>query len=182
MKTSVDLSRQDEGDEMFGSSGVARTLVRTSRNMANGMASVVPNGVARWIDSRFNADAAVLKRGAAFDEIRAAVNLVLAGALVALGTSLKLPLSTTYVTFMVAMGASLADRAWSRESAVFRITGVLSVIGGWFITAGVASCLFEAICAMKKATRPVRPTNCLIALFVAAIKQNVGYCFDNMWH
>ena len=138
VKTSVDLSRQDEGDEMFGSSGVARTLVRTSRNMANGMASVVPNGVARWIDSRFNADAAVLKRGAAFDEIRAAVNLVLAGALVALGTSLKLPLSTTYVTFMVAMGASLADRAWSRESAVFRITGVLSVIGGWFITAGVA--------------------------------------------
>ena len=146
VKTSVDLSRQDEGDEMFGSSGVARTLVRTSRNMANGMASVVPNGVARWIDSRFNADAAVLKRGAAFDEIRAAVNLVLAGALVALGTSLKLPLSTTYVTFMVAMGASLADRAWSRESAVFRITGVLSVIGGWFITAGVAFMLCFHVC------------------------------------
>ena len=146
VKTSVDLSRQDEGDEMFGSSGVARTLVRTFRNMANGMASVVPNGVARWIDSRFNADAAVLKRGAAFDEIRAAVNLVLAGALVALGTSLKLPLSTTYVTFMVAMGASLADRAWSRESAVFRITGVLSVIGGWFITAGVAFMLCFLVC------------------------------------
>ena len=146
VKTSVDLSRQDEGDEMFGSSGVARTLVRTSRNMANGMASVVPNGMARWIDSRFNADAAVLKRGAAFDEIRAAVNLVLAGALVALGTSLKLPLSTTYVTFMVAMGASLADRAWSRESAVFRITGVLSVIGGWFITAGVAFMLCFLVC------------------------------------
>ena len=131
VKTSVDLSRQDEGDEMFGSSGVARTLVRTSRNMANGMV---------------NADAAVLKRGAAFDEIRAAVNLVLAGALVALGTSLKLPLSTTYVTFMVAMGASLADRAWSRESAVFRITGVLSVIGGWFITAGVAFILCFLVC------------------------------------
>ena len=146
VKTSVDLSRQDEGDEMFGSSGVARTLVRTSRNMANGMASVVPNGVARWIDSRFNADAAVLKRGAAFDEIRATVNLVLAGALVALGTSFKLPLSTTYVTFMVAMGASLADRAWSRESAVFRITGVLSVIGGWFITAGVAFMLCFLVC------------------------------------
>ena len=92
VKTSVDLSRQDEGDEMFGSSGVARTLVRTSRSMANGMATVVPRGVERWINSRFNADAAVLKRGAAFDEIRAAVNLVLAGALVALGTSLKLPL------------------------------------------------------------------------------------------
>ena len=146
VKTSVDLSRQDEGDEMFGSSGVARTLVRTSRSMANGLTALVPSGMARWIDSRFNADAAVLKRGAAFDEIRAAVNLVLAGALVALGTSFKLPLSTTYVTFMVAMGASLADRAWSRESAVFRITGVLSVIGGWFITAGVAFMLCFLVC------------------------------------
>ena len=138
VKTSVDLSRQDEGDEMFGSSGVARTLVRTSRSIASELAMVMPTYVSGWIDSRFNADAAVLKQGAAFDEIRAAVNLVLAGALVALGTSLKLPLSTTYVTFMVAMGTSLADRAWGRESAVFRITGVLSVIGGWFITAGVA--------------------------------------------
>ena len=146
VKTSVDLSRQDEGDEMFGSSGVARTLVRTSRSMANGLTALVPSGVARWIDSRFNADTAVLKRGAAFDEIRATVNLVLAGALVALGTSFKLPLSTTYVTFMVAMGASLADRAWSRESAVFRITGVLSVIGGWFITAGVAFMLCFLVC------------------------------------
>ena len=90
------------------------------------------------MDARFNSDAAVLPEGAAFDHIRAAVNLVLAGLLVAFGTSIKLPLSTTYVTFMVAMGSSLADRAWSRESAVFRITGVLSVIGGWFITAGAA--------------------------------------------
>ena len=138
VKTSVDLSRQDGGDEMFGSSGVARTLVRTSRSIANSLSMMVSPSVSRWVDSRFNADAAVLKQGAAFDEIRAAVNLVLAGALVALGTSLKLPLSTTYVTFMVAMGTSLADRAWGRESAVFRITGVLSVIGGWFITAGVA--------------------------------------------
>lgn len=138
VKTSVDLSRQDEGDEMFGSSGVARTLVRTSTRMANGIVAIVPEKLGRWIDSRFNTDAAILRKGAAFDEIRAAVNLVLAGALVALGTSLKLPLSTTYVTFMVAMGTSLADRAWSRESAVFRITGVLSVIGGWFITAGAA--------------------------------------------
>ena len=138
VKTSVDLSRQDEGDEMFGSSGVARTLVRTSGRVANVITAIMPQSVGQWIDSRFNADGAILKKGAAFDEIRAAVNLVLAGALVALGTSLKLPLSTTYVTFMVAMGTSLADRAWSRDSAVFRITGVLSVIGGWFITAGVA--------------------------------------------
>ncbi|MBQ8736826.1 MAG: inorganic phosphate transporter [Bacteroidaceae bacterium] len=138
VKTSVDLSRQDEGDEMFGSSAVARTLVRTSTRIANTIAHIVPSPIARWIDSRFNIEEAKLPQGAAFDLVRASVNLVLAGLLVALGTSLKLPLSTTYVTFMVAMGASLADRAWSRESAVFRITGVLSVIGGWFITAGVA--------------------------------------------
>lgn len=138
LKTSVDLSRQDEGDEMFGSSAVARVLVRNTQKMASTIANWVPKPVGRWIDSRFNSDAAVLPQDAAFDQIRASVNLVLAGLLVALGTSLKLPLSTTYVTFMVAMGSSLADRAWSRESAVFRITGVLSVIGGWFITAGAA--------------------------------------------
>lgn len=146
VKTSVDLSRQDEGDEMFGSSGVARVLVRTSHSIASNLAMLMPVGAGRWINSRFNADAAVLKPGAAFDEIRASINLVLAGTLVALGTSLKLPLSTTYVTFMVAMGTSLADRAWSRESAVFRITGVLSVIGGWFITAGVAFIMCFLVC------------------------------------
>lgn len=138
VKTSVDLSRQDEGDEMFGSSAVARTLVRSSSKIAGGIVKIIPSRIGKWIDSRFNSDAMVLPEGAAFDQIRAAVNLVLAGLLVAFGTSMKLPLSTTYVTFMVAMGTSLADRAWSRESAVFRITGVLSVIGGWFITAGVA--------------------------------------------
>lgn len=138
VKTSVDLSRQDEGDEMFGSSKTARILVRTTQKMADGIARIIPKRVGRWVDARFNADSAVLPEGAAFDQIRASVNLVLAGLLVAFGTSMKLPLSTTYVTFMVAMGTSLADRAWSRESAVFRITGVLSVIGGWFITAGAA--------------------------------------------
>ncbi len=138
VKTSVDLSRQDNGDEMFGSSAVARVLVRTSQRVANGVIAIVPDKVGRWIDSRFNADAAILTDRAAFDLVRAAINLVLAGLLVAWGTSMKLPLSTTYVTFMVAMGTSLADRAWGRESAVFRITGVLSVIGGWFITAGAA--------------------------------------------
>lgn len=138
VKTSVDLSRQDEGDEMFGSSAVARVLVRNAHKTANIISELIPQSVSKWIDSRFNSDNAILADGAAFDQIRAAVNLVLAGLLVAFGTSMKLPLSTTYVTFMVAMGSSLADRAWSRESAVFRITGVLSVIGGWFITAGAA--------------------------------------------
>lgn len=138
VKTSVDLSRQDEGDEMFGSSAVARVLVRNSQKIANTVSEFIPKPVGQWIDKRFNPECAVLAEGAAFDHIRASVNLVLAGILVAFGTSMKLPLSTTYVTFMVAMGTSLADRAWSRESAVFRITGVLSVIGGWFITAGAA--------------------------------------------
>ena len=76
--------------------------------------------------------------GAAFDQVRAAVNLVLAGLLIVVGTTLQLPLSTTYVAFMVAMGSSLADRAWGRETAVYRITGVITVIGGWFITAVAA--------------------------------------------
>ena len=138
VKTSVDLSRQDEGDEMFGSSGVARALVRNTQKTATVIGGLIPDRAKKWIDSRFNSEAAVLPERAAFDQIRASVNLVLAGLLVAFGTSMKLPLSTTYVTFMVAMGTSLADRAWNRESAVFRITGVLSVIGGWFITAGAA--------------------------------------------
>lgn len=138
VKTSVDLSRQDEGDEMFGSSAVARVLVRSTQKTATMIANVIPSRFGKWVDARFNPDGAILAEGAAFDLIRASVNLVLAGLLVAMGTSMKLPLSTTYVTFMVAMGSSLADRAWSRESAVFRITGVLSVIGGWFITAGAA--------------------------------------------
>lgn len=147
IKTSVDLSRQDEGEENFGSTPIARTLVRFSLTMANGISKIVPEGTKRWMDSRFRKDEAILADGAAFDLVRASVNLVLAGLLIALGTSLKLPLSTTYVTFMVAMGTSLADRAWGRDSAVFRITGVLSVIGGWFITAGAAFtiCFFVAL-------------------------------------
>lgn len=138
IKTSVDLSRQDEGEENFGSTPIARTLVRFSMTLANGISKMAPESTKRWINHRFQKDEAIIADGAAFDLVRASVNLVLAGLLIALGTSLKLPLSTTYVTFMVAMGTSLADRAWGRDSAVFRITGVLSVIGGWFITAGAA--------------------------------------------
>lgn len=138
IKTSVDLSRQDEGEENFGSTPIARTLVRFSMAVAGGLSQMMPESGKRWIETRFRKDEAIIADGAAFDLVRASVNLVLAGLLIALGTSLKLPLSTTYVTFMVAMGTSLADRAWGRDSAVFRITGVLSVIGGWFITAGAA--------------------------------------------
>ena len=147
IKTSVDLSRQDEGEETFGSTPIARTVVRISMTLANGISRIMPSGSKEWFDSRFRKDEAIIADGAAFDLVRASVNLVLAGLLIALGTSLKLPLSTTYVTFMVAMGTSLADRAWGRDSAVYRITGVLSVIGGWFITAGAAFtiCFFVAL-------------------------------------
>ena len=138
IKTSVDLARQSDGNENFGTSPVARVLVRTCNNASNTILSVVPLRVKDWIDSRFNNNEIILEDTASFDLVRASVNVVLSGLLIALGTSLKLPLSTTYVAFMVAMGSSLADRAWGRESAVYRITGVLSVIGGWFITAGAA--------------------------------------------
>lgn len=138
VKTSLDLSRQSEGDENFGTSPVARVLVRTCSNISATLLSVVPQPVKNWIDSRFNQHDMILEDKASFDLVRASVNVVLSGLLIAVGTSMKLPLSTTYVAFMVAMGTSLADRAWGRESAVYRITGVLSVIGGWFITAGAA--------------------------------------------
>ncbi len=175
IKTSVDLSRQDEGEENFGSTPIARTLVRFSLTLANGISKITPEGTKRWIDNRFRKDEAIIADGAAFDLVRASVNLVLAGLLIALGTSLKLPLSTTYVTFMVAMGTSLADRAWGRDSAVFRITGVLSVIGGWFITAGAAFtlCFFVALIIYYGGTTAII---LLIALAVfSLIKSQVMY-------
>ena len=146
IKTSVDLARQDEGDEMFGSSRAARSIVRVTQESSSWISQYMPKSIARWIDSRFNKEEAELNEGAAFDVVRAAINLVLASLLITVGTNYKLPLSTTYVTFMVAMGSSLADRAWSRESAVFRVTGVISVIGGWFITAAVAFVSCAVVC------------------------------------
>lgn len=146
IKTSVDLSRQDEGDEMFGSSSAARVIVRNCQATDSWLKQFMPKGLMNWINSRFDKNDVELEESAAFDVVRAAVNLVLASMLITIGTNLKLPLSTTYVTFMVAMGSSLADRAWSRESAVFRVTGVLSVIGGWFITAGVAFAACAIVC------------------------------------
>jgi phosphate/sulfate permease len=147
IKTSVDLSRQDEGDEMFGSSRAARAIVRFTQNMGETVTRIMPKGLLRWIDSRFDKEDVILEDNkAAFDMVRASVNLVLASILITIGTNYGFPLSTTYVTFMVAMGSSLADRAWSRESAVFRVTGVLSVIGGWFITAGVAFITCGIVC------------------------------------
>jgi phosphate/sulfate permease len=142
-KTEVSLGRQDEGLERFETNALSRTIVRMVAYLFNLIRSGIPRRGRQWIAGRFeraqyrpapDADGTV----PAFDLIRASVNLMVASALISWATSMKLPLSTTYVTFMVAMGTSLSDQAWGRESAVFRITGVLTVIGGWFFTAMMA--------------------------------------------
>ena len=147
LQTSIDLSTQNNDEnEIFGTSPIARNLVRITTKMADSVVKNTPQGVKNWVNKRF---APVEEReDVAFDLVRASVNLVLGGLLIAVGTSLKLPLSTTYITFMVAMGSLLADRAWGRESAVYRVTGVISVIGGWFVTAGAAFILGALVAAI----------------------------------
>ena len=141
VNTSVDLSRQNEGVERFGSSMIARLMVRGTINFNRSVTRLIPANINNAIARRFEPNPLSNPDhpdAPAFDKIRASVNLLVASILIAFGTSLKLPLSTTYVTFMVAMGTSLADRAWGRESAVYRISGVFAVIGGWFLTAIIA--------------------------------------------
>ncbi|KAF5075670.1 Phosphate transporter family protein [anaerobic digester metagenome] len=140
-ETEINLSRQDVGTERFGSTQFSRSIVRVFRNLSRDTEKILPKRVNRFLESRFTPVKSTGKRMAdapSFDLIRASVNLTVASILISSATSLKLPLSTTYVTFMVAMGSSLADKAWGRESAVYRITGVLTVIAGWFFTAFIA--------------------------------------------
>lgn len=144
--TTVQLSRQNEtGEERFESSLMARALVRASLKLGVTINKVLPKKLTDSLEKRF-IQRKRSRDDIAFDQMRAAVNLVVASILIASGTALKLPLSTTYVTFMVAMGTSLADRAWDRESAVYRVTGVITVISGWFITALSAFLLAFIIC------------------------------------
>lgn len=175
IKTSVDLARQEEGDEMFDSSALARTIVRRATAINEFLVKVIPAGMRRWIDSRFNKDEVILANGAAFDMVRASVNLVLSGLLIIIGTTMKLPLSTTYVTFIVAMGSSLADRAWGRESAVYRITGMLSVIGGWFITAFVAFTICALVTAIMFYTSFVGMFIFICVAVFLLIRSNIKY-------
>ena len=138
--TSIDLSRQGEGSERFQPNFLSRAIVKGSSNLVQGLNFILPAGVKTKISNSFETPAIEIsqekaKELPAFDLIRASINLAVAGILISIATSMKLPLSTTYVTFMVAMGTSLADRAWGRESAVYRVAGVLNVIGGWFLTA-----------------------------------------------
>lgn len=174
-QTTVGLSAQSQGDEMFGSSRIGRSLVRGALNSFNWVSDRTPAGVKRWISRRMDSTTTQPEEGAAFDLVRGSVNLMLAGILIAWGTSMKLPLSTTFVTFMVAMGTSLADRAWGRESAVFRITGVISVIGGWFITAGVAFIgAGMVVCLMHLGGIPVMIAGGVIAIGVL-IRSNIRF-------
>ena len=138
-ETEINLAKKDEGTERFGSTLFSRSVVRLALSINKKYEKVVPKKIQDSIERRFEPMSDV--DGADhvhFDLIRATVNLTLASILIAIATSLKLPLSTTYVTFMVAMGSSLSDRAWGRESAVYRVTGVLTVISGWFLTAVIA--------------------------------------------
>ena len=140
-KTEINLARQSEGMERFGSSLIARLMVRSSINFNKSVSRSMPTSVRESVSRRFTPvplGPANDPDTPAFDKIRASVNLVTASILIAIATSFTLPLSTTYVTFMVAMGTSLSDRAWDRESAVYRISGVFAVIGGWFLTAIIA--------------------------------------------
>jgi phosphate/sulfate permease len=140
-ETEINLARQDAGAERFESTGIARAIVGMFVAVGNGIRKMSSPRVQSWVNSRFERtkyEAKKQEKGIKFDLIRASVNLTVASILIAFATSLRLPLSTTYVTFMVAMGTSLADRAWGRESAVYRITGVVTVITGWFFTAMIA--------------------------------------------
>ncbi len=139
--TTLDLSRQDEGAERFESTYLSRAFVRQFITIGNAIRYIIPQKGQTWVNRRFDRvsyEQMKEEKGVSFDLLRASVNLVVASILIAIGTSFKLPLSTTYVTFMVAMGTSLADRAWGRESAVYRISGVITVVTGWFFTAMVA--------------------------------------------
>jgi phosphate/sulfate permease len=140
IKTGIDLSRQGEGHEKFQPNPLSRLVVRASMGINAGLTYILPAKTIAFVDSKFQKPVIELPKDKtyelpAFDMVRASVNLIVAGILISIATSLKLPLSTTYVTFMVAMGTSLADRAWGRESAVYRVAGVINVVGGWFLTA-----------------------------------------------
>lgn len=145
IETEMSLSNQGDGNEKFESNFLSRTIVRGFIRMGSVLSYVMPKTLQSNIDKKFETPMIAVgqqkpkgKDEPMFDMIRASVNLMVASSLIALGTSMKLPLSTTYVTFMVAMGTAFADRAWGRESAVYRVSGVFHVIGGWFVTAGCA--------------------------------------------
>ncbi len=149
-RTEVSLGRQEEGVELYDSYPFVRALVRLVININDFVLKFVPNSIKSWVRQRLDTSKLELERDAegneaSFDFVRATVNLMVASALISVGTHLKLPLSTTYVTFIVAMSTALADKAWGTESAVYRVSGVMTVIGGWLLTAVIASLIASVI-------------------------------------
>ena len=169
--TEIGLARQGDGAEKFRPNGLSRAVVRFTMLVSKYTETVIPSSALNKINRQFEKPVIALSKGKthelpAFDQVRASVNLMVAGVLISIATSMKLPLSTTYVTFMVAMGTSLADRAWGSESAVYRVAGVLNVIGGWFGTALIA---FVAAGVMAMLINLGGPTAIAILLFLAIL-------------
>ncbi|MEA1787604.1 inorganic phosphate transporter [Arenibacter sp. GZD96] len=170
-QTEINLSREGEAKEKFQPNFLSRSIVRGAVGLSASINSLLPAAAVTYMDSRFKKHVIALPKEKtfelpAFDMVRAAVNLMVAGILISIATSFKLPLSTTYVTFMVAMGSSLADRAWGAESAVYRVAGVLNVIGGWFITALIA---FVAASVIAYLINLGGPAAIAILLFLAVL-------------
>ena len=175
-ETEVSLGRQDEGSEHFSSNLLARNIVRFTRLLGSGIQAVLPDSLLEKAARNFNKIDLSKENGPppAFDLVRASVNLTVASMLIAFATSLKLPLSTTYVSFMVAMGTSLADRAWGRDSAVFRVAGVLNVIGGWFVTAIIAFTI-SGLCAWLIFSFGMYAVSGLVALLVFFVYRSFAF-------
>ena len=177
VKTSIDLSNQGEIKERFQPNWISRGFVRFAMGISNFSSKVLPESLQNKIEAQFEKPTIQLVKDKtlelpAFDMVRAAVNLMVAGVLISIATSYKLPLSTTYVTFMVAMGSSLADRAWGRESAVYRVAGVLNVIGGWFFTALVA---FSTAGLIAYLINLGGPTAIAVLLFIVLLNFSSNY-------
>ncbi len=177
LKTSLDLSSQDSVKERFEPNFLSRGLVRFSMLISKYHSTIIPDSMHKKIEKQFEKPSIALVKGKThelptFDMVRAAVNLMVASILISIATSMKLPLSTTYVTFMVAMGTSLADRAWGSESAVYRVAGVLNVIGGWFFTAFSA---FTAAAVIAYLINLGGPTAIAILLFIAVLLLGRNY-------
>lgn len=176
LQTSINLSSENDCDDGHGTSPVARILVRMGLNVNYVLESITPQPLQNFIQRQFSRRVVTDSRdGAAFDLVRASVNIVLAGLLIALGTSLKLPLSTTYVTFMVGMGTSLSDRAWSRESAVFKVTGVITVIVGWFTTAIAAFFIAAMVAVLLLFGGKIAMLAVIVLAFFLLVRSHIVY-------
>ncbi len=181
VKTSIDLSRQGDGDEKFRPNFLSRGIVRGTVIASEAISLITPKSFKSIADKQFSQQSKVNVLNAkkedlpAFDMVRAAVNLMVAGILISIATSMKLPLSTTYVTFMVAMGSSLADRAWGSESAVYRVAGVLNVIGGWFFTALSAFVAAATIAFLINLHQPIMTIVLLLVAVFLLVRNTIKY-------